>query len=616
MTLRIAALACLALSCASRSVPVNEDQAALAAAVVDRLDVSYHDFDGSAWFALAGGAVDLVDDVLPDEGLPFFLGNPDFTVTDKEAERAWEALHFNFASKRWAMWGCDFEGGTSDCGREIRQGFAHLIDKAEHVAALDDTRVGGAIDDPVSSAMRPAASPPGTAAAWDTRHPGGASAYNLTPDPGGSPLPGSDDFCAAAEHMIAAGLARDKDERCVLIGVRPAVLAHQLRLVTTVVPFRVATSEAFAATVNTLFGRPVMVASPTTGGKVFGKRLPRDQWEMAEFAQSSILALNDLSAFLSEDPFDTDAVAIPELDAEIHAALAAPSPAGYIAHTLAAYDIIGARVAVIPLFERAQRAAYLRDVAGVVEIPGVSVVNPFTAVAAHDDPNFVPANARYRFGGGDPALLRVAALGGTDALNPFQVFTFSEFQLLSQIYAPLLAEDPVDPAQLLPRAATVATIANPPDAPPATAATHRFSLTGGSFHDGNAVTAADVKFTLLAMRDLDWSPWIVDAAVRDDATVDVFFDIAGLLPLYSTAGTFIVPHALWEVAGDGSYGEVGRIDPAKLDGFDVVAGGLLVGSGSFACVDAQGRAGGGCTSTGRAFLGPGDAIHLVRAPQP
>ncbi len=144
-------------------------------------------------------------------------------------------VQFNLAQN---FWGCNMSFGNSACGKEIRQGISHLIDKNQFVTT-ELAGFGGALDDPVphNSGGLLAANPCG----WDSAFPQtgsncvvdsvGGTAYHLAAAGGVTytwqPALGSLDFCAAAQHFINAGLASGKDPTtCVLTGISPGVGSH------------------------------------------------------------------------------------------------------------------------------------------------------------------------------------------------------------------------------------------------------------------------------------------------------------------------------------------------------------------------------------------------------
>src|SRR5207302_763572 len=54
--------------------------------------------------------------------------------------------------------------------------------------------------------------------------------------------------------------------------------------------------------------------------------------------------------------------------------------------------------------------------------------------------------------------------------------------------------------------------------------------------------------------------------------------------LINLAGVPIIPRHIWELAGDKTYKDVGKADPAKTStGYDMLVAGTFIGSGPFMC---------------------------------
>jgi hypothetical protein len=243
------------------------------------------------------GSIDLTDETLSKSLLdclqngvscPVGVNPAQFSVTSPISEHGYYELQLDLSNNFWGVpfnFGSDAgctagsvgysltlsdpktastTGLTTACpGVSIRQGIAHLIDK--NLLAIGATRcvnVCTAIDNPV---------PPSTASAnglltpdacfWDTLFPTtlevGPCNVGLTPNGGVSyhfagatacgvstgcattplhnwePGLGTPDFCAAADHFIAAGLATGKDANtCALTGIASGVTAHTVNVFT------------------------------------------------------------------------------------------------------------------------------------------------------------------------------------------------------------------------------------------------------------------------------------------------------------------------------------------------------------------------------------------------
>jgi hypothetical protein len=177
------------------------------------------------------------------------IGNPAFQVTSPISDTGYFELQFMMGNN---FWGCQFNFGNAACGTHIRQAFAHALDKNIFIT----TELAGnaqPIDNPVPPSVDLNTPDP---CAWDATHvqsgPGcqvngvGGTAYHLAAAAAGSgcsgtksfaytPGCGTPDFCAAADHLVAAGLASGHNPNtgtnpCVLTGVVAAVTANPIQI--------------------------------------------------------------------------------------------------------------------------------------------------------------------------------------------------------------------------------------------------------------------------------------------------------------------------------------------------------------------------------------------------
>ena len=161
-----------------------------------------------------------------------------YQVTSPISDTGYFELQFMMGQNNM---GCQFNFGNSACGVQIRQAFAHGVDKNIFIT----TELGGngqPIDNPVPPSVDLNTPDP---CAWDATHVqsgsgcivngAGATAYHLAAATSGNcvskptfaytPGCGTPDFCAAADHLIAAGLATGKDPTtCVLTGPNTAAI--------------------------------------------------------------------------------------------------------------------------------------------------------------------------------------------------------------------------------------------------------------------------------------------------------------------------------------------------------------------------------------------------------
>src|SRR5712692_475132 len=190
------------------------------------------------------GAVDIPDVPIPPAAVTQICSNPSFLCTAPVPFSGYFELEFHLDQN---FWGCQMNFGNSACGVSIRQGIAHGLDKNVFV----NVELGGtgvAIDNPVPSSVNLVPPDP---CAWDSTHvhsgsncvvaaPGG-TAYRLataatgsgctnTPSFAYTPGCGTPDFCAAADHFIAAGLATGKNSlTCVLTGIQAIVTSFPIQ---------------------------------------------------------------------------------------------------------------------------------------------------------------------------------------------------------------------------------------------------------------------------------------------------------------------------------------------------------------------------------------------------
>ena len=183
--------------------------------------------------------IDFTDWPLPP-GICVPQGCPaNWQVTAPISDAGYFELEFHMGQN---FWGCQFNFGNSACGVNVRQAFAHGLDKNIFIS----TELSGnavPIDNPVPPSVDLNTPDP---CAWDGTHAqtgpncmvngAGGTAYHLATATAGSgcsnspafpftPGCGTPDFCAAADHLIAAGLATGKNPTtCVLTGINTAAV--------------------------------------------------------------------------------------------------------------------------------------------------------------------------------------------------------------------------------------------------------------------------------------------------------------------------------------------------------------------------------------------------------
>jgi hypothetical protein len=211
---------------------------------MDNLRYQVYTDSTSELLALQNGAVDIPDTPLSAANAGPICSSPSFTCTAPVAFTGYFELEFHLAND---FWGCQMNFGNSACGKEIRQGIAHGLDKNVFVTT-ELAGAGVAIDNPVPASVNLVTPNP---CGWDSTHvqsgtncivgTNGGVAYHLATAAGGSgcsntpsfpytPGCGTPDFCAAADHFIVAGFATGKTPTtCVLAGLSSTLTSNPVQ---------------------------------------------------------------------------------------------------------------------------------------------------------------------------------------------------------------------------------------------------------------------------------------------------------------------------------------------------------------------------------------------------
>src|SRR5437879_2445213 len=75
------------------------------------------------------GKLDLTDWPVSTASFSTYDSSSDFVLSPGEGQFGMFGIDFNYGSSTWAAWGCDWQHGNSGCGIEMREAFAHLIDR-------------------------------------------------------------------------------------------------------------------------------------------------------------------------------------------------------------------------------------------------------------------------------------------------------------------------------------------------------------------------------------------------------------------------------------------------------------------------------------------------------
>src|SRR2546427_5086956 len=273
----------------------------------NRVQLVYYADPSSEFNDFVGGKIDVTD--WPQDKANFNIpphSGPDVYLTPTQGQFGDFGIYFNAQDSVFTAtgsygnpatdqnqgpyWGCDWNQGTAgtssrityksvivngiDCGQEMRQGLLHLLDRP----AYTRDGLGGtaqALADPSPPAKNPSASSTSEQCSWDTL---GTTfmghtcfaAFNYADDPGGFAAPGSVDFCAAAQHMIKAGIANGMNSDCTLTGhiIVPGGIStltnHPMRgMIRNNDSRRLNMGNGFMTAINQLFGAAVVV--PTYG---------------------------------------------------------------------------------------------------------------------------------------------------------------------------------------------------------------------------------------------------------------------------------------------------------------------------------------------------------------
>ncbi len=643
----------------------------------------------------------MTDWALPKAGYGLYDSIPEFSLTPVQGEFGLFGIYFNGASSTWGNWGCNWSGSPghlydSTCGIEMRQAFAHLVNRGDfaHNNVVASPAVGLADDTPPAKGGA-TATPFATQCSWDQsvmvafgtacyshwsgNEPG---AYTITGSgtcvsgtPGtlsqvcnagqGFPVIGSPDFCAAAIHMINAGIASGKNpSTCVLTGVNAGVASHPFRMMTRVTNPRLTLGQQFASEINNLFGSTVVLmtigAIPQLGPIVFFDESGRvDDWdaytygysEGGPFAGDALFTLYHsqfsggagpcAGATGADEPSNPTFVCDAQTDALTASQAYSPDIATYNNRTLAVMNRLGQIANDLVTYSPGLRIAALTSVAGLVNARGSMYNDPFTLLNAHQNLAYTPSNPLYRFGGGDPTVLRYGQASGTYLLNIFDAQYVWEFQAIGQIYDPLFSANPVSPSDIICWMCNSYSVSVDSQGNTHFHVQLRQNL---RWHDGLPVDSKDVAFSVLAYNDLapraggSLGSIIMSVKVLSNSRLDIVMNGQSIFyPIELESPIF--PRHLWEcdlvpendcasgdsliVASGGSvqaYTSNGFNVPSAArasPSFDPLVHNALIGSGPFECrsLFQLGIIGGGCVinpdgSQGGQAIPPGGKMVL------
>ncbi len=224
---------------------------------MDNIQTIFYGDPTSEFLALQGHSspIDLTDSPLSSDLVSSLTPQSSYLVTQPRYV-GFSEVEFNLANN---FWGCDFALGSNsapNCGQQIRQGIAHLVDKTKFVASepwlkgygspIDNPfPAGGGIATPNACNWDSLFSESGPGCVVGTGDPSqnsqytGGTSYHISSATGSvhglqawQPYYGDADFCAGADHFITAGLATGKNpitssnNPCTLKGTSPSVSSH------------------------------------------------------------------------------------------------------------------------------------------------------------------------------------------------------------------------------------------------------------------------------------------------------------------------------------------------------------------------------------------------------
>ena len=519
--------------------------------------------ENSEFNCLQTGCVDLTDWPMSPTLVSGLLSSPNIYITSPISAKEYFELEFHLGTN---FWGCPMAYGNSACGKDIRQGIAHLIDKTVFTTTQGD--IAGAaipIDNPYPpSTGLPAPNPCG----WDTRFnqtgsscavgTAGGTAYHIASAIGVNypwqQALGSPDFCAAATHFVAAGLATGMNPTtCVLTGITSTVTTNPIQLFArSDSPPRLELGNGVGQELCALFTGSFTTGCssyvtvepvPITGfsGFTTSPTSVQTTWNMYTAGFTNVLTFDSgfftgyNSQFVSGIPSiqppngPCSASAVPSYSAgnymylcnssydnisnqmEFSPCLNAPGDptSGQITPTFAncpsstqltatsagykTADLFGRNAYTIPIWSGRNQYGYLSNWQRVILHQGVGLLNYFS-----------PLNA-YSTSPAQPQTIRQGFKQLTHSLNPYIASSFWDFGIVSNIWDSLNMVNPEANGQLL-EWMTLATTVVPNSQlgyvpPSGTVATYRFNLRNDLYwQDHNRLSAWDVAFTYQTLK--------------------------------------------------------------------------------------------------------------------
>jgi len=531
-----------------------------------------------------------------------------FLVTAPIAEVGYYEIQFMLDNN---FWGCNFSFGNSNCGIQIRQGIAHMMDKTVFTKTeLGIAGLSTPIDNPVPTTSGGGLTSPNPCS-YDASFPQsgpqcvagapGGTAYHLAGATGANGLPwlaapGSADLNAAAQHFVNAGLASGfNPASSVLTGISSAAQSNSINFFIRVDdPVRRDLGEGLEAEMCYLFTGsytfpcppyltvtmgPVTMfpgfttsGCPTPGPGTCTTTVSLNWW-MYTAAYSYIPYFDDSLYFTYNSRFVSG---IPSIQSPIGPcsaqAVSTNSAADYIYLCSPNYDSLssqmenapslaqaanfgvqaeaffGANAFTMPVFERTDQFGYLNNGwVRAINHNRLGLPNYFTWLNAWNPSPPAPGTIRQGFS------------QTTRSVNPFNANTAWDLYIVGNVYDSLYQANPLAPAQsinwMTTNAVQLSNSSLSYTAPAHTLATYRFILRPDLFfQDGRPVTAYDIAFSYLSLVG-SGAPLGTGAAPITGVTVlgshqfDIGVSSLGPFVLPNFAGLPILPGRYWTNAG-------------------------------------------------------------------
>jgi hypothetical protein len=240
-------------------------------------------------------------------------------------------------------------------------------------------------------------------------------------------------------------------------------------------------------------------------------------------------------------------------------------------------------------------------------------------------PGYMPSNAAYTPGGGNPDIIRRSVTQTLSRLSPFQARTPWELEIISLIYDSLLKVNPETggmTSQAIDWMTTYHTSSYDSNTQTTTQVWHlRNDL---FFHDGRRIIADDVVYTILAYRDVPSFFFypnvarVLTAVSTDTSTIKVTISGQSLFDELNIGTLPILPKLVWaswclNPPSPSSSCADRFFDPMAPNGNSNA--GIMIGSGPWVCKNVNtGSLGGSCTQNASSNIGGQTVTEGGRVP--